>query len=139
MLPIASAASGRLSGCAVAVATVAIADVVPVAAVDVVPVAAVEVVIVVVDIDVVIATPSATVAPAAAPGRSHGYTYTKRDRHAGSVIAYGRIVDRGVRIDGWSIHYGWVITWHVNHLGICLLDYDYLLALDNLGFNLLLL
>ena len=91
VLPIASAAPGRLSGWAVA--TVGVIDVLPV--IEVLSVAVVDEVVVVIDIDVIVATPSATVTPAAAPSRPHRYTYTKRDRHAGRVISYRRIVYRG--------------------------------------------
>ena len=140
VLPIVAARSAS----AISVRVDAVSAVYAVAAVYVVAVSAVDigvavVIIVVVDGDVVVAAPTAAIAPATSPCRSHGQSHTEGNRYAGSVVARRRVRDGRIRINRRTIHDNGVIAWNVNNFGIGLLDDNDLLGFDHLGFYFLLL
>jgi hypothetical protein len=94
----------------------------------------------VVDRDVIVAaTPSAPIAPAAAPRGPHCDPDTERYRHPRRVVAWRRICDWWIRVDRWSIHHDRVVAGDVHDLRVCLLDYDNRLALYYLRFHFLLI
>ena len=120
---------------AIPAAAVAATDVRAITAIDIrVPVE----IIVVVNGDVVIPAPTASVAPTSTPHGAHRDSHAKRDRHSGRVVARRWISDRGIRIRGCAIHHRWVIRRHVHDLWARLLNYDRLFALDDLRFHFLL-
>jgi hypothetical protein len=94
-------------------------------------------VIVVVDVDVV-AAPAAAPAIAAGPERAHRHAYSKRDRDACRIVPGRRIVDGRIGIDGRTVDYDGTVGGHIDYLGIGRFDDDDLLALDDLGLDLLL-
>ena len=96
-------------------------------------------VVVVIDVDIVVAAPPAVVAPSATPSRSHCDADAKRNRHPRGVITGGRISNRRIRISWCAVHHGRVITGNINNFRTGLLDHDDLLAFDQLGFHFLLL
>ena len=107
--------------------------------VDVLPVAVVDEVIVVIYVDVVVASPPGSIAPAAAPERAHRDADAEPDRDTGSVVARGWIVDRRIRINRRAVNDDGVVGRDVDHLRIGLLDDDDLSAFDDLSRDLLLL
>jgi len=118
---------------------VTVADVLSVAVTNVLSVAVVNEVIVVIDVDVIISTtPSATITPTTTPSRTHGYTYAKRNRHAGWVISWRGIGDWRLWIDRRSVYDDWIVGWDVNNLRVGLFNYDHLFVFDNGSFDLLL-
>ena len=95
-------------------------------------------VVVVIDVDIIIASPSAVVAPATTPSRAHGHSDAEGNGGPSSVIPRWRISDRRVRINRRAIHDGRVITGNIDDFWIGLLDDNHLLALDYFCFYLLL-
>ena len=111
---------------------------------DVVAVAAVNIrvpneIIIVVDVDVVVAAPPASPAPTAAPSRSNSQSDSKRDRHSRRVIACRRIVDGWIGIDRWAIDHDRIIGRYVYDLRIGLFNDYYTFIVDSFDFHLLLL
>jgi len=96
------------------------------------------VIIVVVNGDVVITSPSA-VSPTAAPSGTHGHADAERNRHARCVITGRRVGHRWIRIDRRTVHHRRVIARNVDYLWAGLLDDDDGLVLYNfcLHFHLL--
>ena len=106
----------------------------------VLPIRVVDEIVVVVDVDVVIASaPSAVIAPPSAPSCSHRQANPKRDCHSCGVIAGRRIVDWWVGISWRTVHYHWVIAWNVDDLRIGLLHDDHLFVFHYPCFDLHLL
>jgi hypothetical protein len=118
-----------------AVAAIRVVDVLPI---DVLPIAIADEVVVVVDVDIVVAAPSASPTRATTPEGSHRDPNTERYGHAGRIVAGGRIGDRGIRINRSPIHNGWVVAGHIDDFWASLLDDDNLLIFDDLGFHFLL-
>src|SRR6201993_820120 len=96
-------------------------------------------IVVVVDSNVVVAAPAAAPAPSASPRRSHHHANAKRNGQSRGIVSRWRIVNGRVGIDWRSVHHDRIIRRHINDLWIRLLDHDHTLALDDLGFHLLLL
>ena len=96
-------------------------------------------IIVVVDGDVVIATPPAAPSPPSGPHRAHRHADAERDGHARGVISRRRVVNGGIRVSRGSINDDRVVTRHINYVGLGLLDNDDLLAFHHLGLDCLLL
>jgi len=97
---------------------------------------------VVVPVDVhVTASPTTAPAPTAAPRGAHGHTNPERDGACGYHPARGvrRVVNRWIGIRRRAIDVHRIIGGYVDHLGTRLFNYDYLLALYNLGLHFLLL
>ena len=87
------------------------------------------------------AAPATTPAPAAAPGGADRQTHAKRNRRGAKICAgpvIGRIPDTRIGITHWSPDISGIVGGHIDHLRIRLLDHDYLLVLDGLFFDLLL-
>jgi len=99
---------------------------------------AVEVVIVV-DGDVVVGAPTATITPTATPKRTHHHADAKRNGHSRCVVAWRWVGDRWIRIRWRPVNHGRVITGNVDNLRVGLFDHDYGLALNDLRFYLYLL
>jgi hypothetical protein len=92
----------------------------------------------VVPVDVyVAAAPSATPTPAATERGAHCNADAKRERARSNDSAGGnrRVVDRRIRISRRTINNRRVIGWHIHYLWLRLLNYDYALALYNLGLD----
>ena len=85
----------------------------------------VDVVVVDVDVDVSSTVPSTIVSPAATPCSSQSHSYTEGESSACDIS--GIDISR-VRVNWGSIHYDRVVGGNINHLGICLLNDDYLVA-----------
>jgi hypothetical protein len=96
-------------------------------------------IVVIVDIDVVVSAPAGAPAPAASPGRSHHHANAKRNGHSCGIVSRRRIVNGRVGIDRRAIHHDRIIGRYIHNLWISLFDHDYIFALDDLGFDLLLL
>jgi hypothetical protein len=96
-------------------------------------------IVVVVYIDVVISTPAASPPPAASPGRSHHHANAQRNGQSCGIVSRRRIVNGWVGIDWSAVHYDRIIGRYIHNLWISLFDHDYVFALDDLGFDLLLL
>ncbi len=115
-------------------------DVVSVPAIDVgIPVGIVDEVIVVVDRNVVVATPAGMVSPASAPSRPHRYANAEAYGCAGEISPHWRIGDRGIRVNRRAVDYHRVIAGNVYHLRVGLLNHNYGLILHYLRFHGLLL
>jgi hypothetical protein len=95
-------------------------------------------IVVVIDVDVVVPTPTTPTAPTTAPHRPHHHANAKRNRHSSGIISRGRIVDGRIGIDRRPVHHCRVIAGHVHHLRIGLFDNDDALVFDDLGFHFLL-
>ena len=107
---------------------------------DILPVRVSYEIIVVIDVDIVVAAPAAVIAPAAAtPGSPHCDPDAKRYRHTRGVITRWWISNRGVRVSHRAVHHGRVITRNINNFGISLFNDDNLLTLDYLRLYFLLL
>ena len=91
-------------------------------------------IIIVVDVDLVVATPAA-VTPAAAPGGTHGHSDSKRNRHPGGVVAGWRVSNRRIRVNRGTVYNRRVIAGNVDHFWAGLLDDDDRLVLDNLRLD----
>ena len=87
-----------------------------------------------VDVDVAVA-PSASPSPTSAPCRSERETSAEGQAHPWDIPG---IVIRIVGIGRRTVDDYWVIGRDVNDLGVCLRNYDHLLAFGGLGFYLLL-
>src|SRR4029077_9262367 len=96
---------------------------------NVLPIGVVDEGVVSIDGDVVVAAPSAVVAPAAAPSRPHRDPDSKRNRHTGGIVAGWRISDGWIRINRRAVHHGWVIAGDIYDFRAGLLNHDDLLAL----------
>src|SRR5262249_7257454 len=93
--------------------------------------------VVAVDNDIVIPTPTGIPAPATTKRSAHCHSHSKGKQHASRGI---RRISHGWISNDWrSVDHGGVITRNIDHFGACLLDDNYTLVLDYLGFNLLLL
>ena len=96
-----------------------------------------DVIVVVIDGDVVVASPAAVTAPApATPSRANGQAYAEGDGHAGRVVSRRRIGDGWVGVCRRSVHYRGVLARNVNYLRIRLLYDNHALAVDNLCLHL---
>ncbi len=96
-------------------------------------------VVVVLDVDIVVAAPSAAVPPATTKGCSHGHADAERDRHTRRIIAGRWIGNRRIRIRGGSVYNSRIVARNVDNFRAGLLHHNHLLAFDHLGFDLLLL
>ena len=96
-------------------------------------------VVVVIDGDIVVAAPPAVVSPTAAPGRAHGNPDAEGNCHTRGVVPGWRISNWRVGIRRRAVHDGGVITGHVDHFWVGLLNYDDVLAFKLLRLDLLLL
>jgi hypothetical protein len=95
-------------------------------------------IVVAVDGDVV-ASPTSSTAPTAAPERPHRDADAEGNSQACWVIPCRRIVDGRVRIDRRAVNNHRIVGGHVHHLRIGLFDNDDTLVFDDLGFYFLLL
>ncbi len=99
-------------------------------------------IIVVIDVHIIISTAPAAVipAPATTPCRSHHHADAEGDCHASRIVTGWRISDRGIGIYRRRAVYDCrIVAGDVDDFRTRRLHYDHLLALDNLGFNFLLL
>ena len=123
--------------------TTAILCIDPVPALNVGSVPALEVpiaheVVVVIDVDVVIAAPpTATPTPSTYPCSAHCDSYTKGDRHSRCVVTGRRITNWWIWICRRTINHGRVVAGNVNYFGVRLLNHNHLFVFDGLGFYLL--
>jgi hypothetical protein len=91
--------------------------------------------VIIINIYIIVAAPSAITAPSAAPSRAYRHTNTEGNGHAGGVIARRWVVDRRVRIYRRAVNNRGIITGNIDNVRFGLLYYDYLLALDYSSFN----
>src|SRR5438046_2809888 len=77
--------------------------------------------------------------PPTAPERAHHHADTKRNRQPCSVVPWRWVINGRVGIDGRAPDHHGIIGRHIHNLRIGLFDHDHTLALDDLGFHLLLL
>jgi hypothetical protein len=96
-------------------------------------------IIVVIDVDGVVAAPAGAPTPATAPERSHRHPNAEGNRHSCGIVSCGRIVNGRVGVDGRTVNHYRIIRGYVDDLWVGLLDHDHTLALDDFGFHLLLL
>jgi hypothetical protein len=96
-------------------------------------------IIVVIDIDGVVAAPAAPIAPTATPHCAHRDTNAERYRHPRRIVSGRRVVNRRIGVHRWSIHHDWIVRRYVHHLRIRLLDDNRALVFDDLGLYFLLL
>src|SRR5262249_19117014 len=139
-VPIRSAAAMRrvvLPAAITAIPTAAVAlrvHLIAVSAIDLISVSPIDIRIpveVVINVDIhITAAPSTAPAPASAPHRAHCHSNSERNRHAGGVVAWGRIVNWRIRINRRAVNHGGVVTRNINHLRIRLFDNDNLFRLD---------
>ena len=92
--------------------------------------------IIIIYVYIVVASPAAVAAPSAAPSGAHHHPHTKRNRHPGSVVARRRISDGWVGVRRRSVDNCGFVARNVHDIGLCLLNYDDLLVLHNLSFDL---
>src|SRR5689334_23643145 len=109
--------------------------VIPVSAVDLVPVSALEIavaieIVIVVNVDGIVAAPSGVITPSTAPSGTNHHSDAKRDGGSCSVVASRWVSDRRISIDRRTINHGRVVTRNVNHVRTRWFDHDYLLTLD---------
>jgi hypothetical protein len=95
-------------------------------------------VVVVIDIDIVVAAPTAAPTPTATPKGPHHDADAKGNCYSRGIVSRRRIIDGRVRVYRRTVDDDGIIRRHVYDLGIGLLDHDYTLVLDGLGFHLLL-
>src|SRR5260370_41955507 len=91
------------------------------------------------ELEAVIPPPSASPPPAASPGRPPHHANAKRNGQSYGIVSHRRIVNGWVGIDWSAVHYDRIIGRYIHNLWISLFDHDYVFALDDLGFHLLLL
>src|ERR1700693_1886855 len=96
-------------------------------------------VVVVIYVDVIVATPSTVIAPATTPSGAHCDSDCERNCHARGVMPNWRISNWRVWIHRCSIYNGRVVTRNIDHLWIGLLNDNNLFALDYFCFHFLLL
>jgi hypothetical protein len=95
-------------------------------------------IIIVVNCDVVVPTPTAAIAPTSAPCCAHRQSHTERNRHTSGIVADRRIGDGRIGVDRRAIHDHWIVARYVDDLRIRLFDDHDLLGFHHLDFHLLL-
>ena len=95
--------------------------------------------VVIINVYIVVAPPSAIAAPSAAPSRAYHHPHTERNRHAGGVVARRRIGDGRIGVCRRSVYDSRFVAGNVHNVGLRLLDYNYALVFDYLRFYVLLL
>jgi hypothetical protein len=103
------------------------------------PIRVIHKVVIVIDIYIVVTSPSAVATPSATPSRAYHHPHTERNRHAGSVVARRRVGDGRIGICRGPIHHCRFVAGDVHNVGLRLLDYNYALVFDYLRFYFLLL
>jgi hypothetical protein len=95
-------------------------------------------VVVVVYVDGVVTTPSASITPASTPEGPHGDANAERDRQTSGIVS--RVVDRRIGVvRGRTPNVNGVVRWHVNDLRIGLLNHNDTFLLNDLRLDLYLL
>ena len=92
-------------------------------------------VVVIVNVDGIVTSPSTVVTPPTAPHGTHCNSDAERNRHSGRIISGRRIIDRRICVHRrCSPHRDRVVARHINDLGVSLLNYYDAFGFHDLGF-----
>ena len=93
-------------------------------------------VIVVVNVDGVVAAPSASITPTSAPHRAHRHADAEGNCHPGCIVSGRWVGDWRVWVGRLTVNYCWVVARNVNDFRIGLLNYNNAFRFNDLRFDL---
>ena len=111
----------------------------PINVIYVLPIRVVDEIVAIVDVYVVVASPTRIPSPASAPGCPHRHSNPEGDRHPSGVVAGWGVSDGRIWIGRRTIYHSGVIAGDIDNVRTRLLNHQHLLVFYDLGLDLLLL